>query len=66
VVIATGQYQKPAVPPLNADVSRDVFQIHSSNYRNPDQLPPAAILVVGAGSSGCQIAEDLNQAGRQV
>jgi putative flavoprotein involved in K+ transport len=66
VVIATGQYQKPAVPQISADFFRDILQIHSSSYRNPDQLPPGAVLVVGAGSSGCQIAEDLNQAGRQV
>ena len=66
VVIATGQYQKPAIPQLSAGVSRDIFQIHSRDYRNPDQLPPGVVLVVGAGSSGCQIAEDLNQAGRQV
>jgi putative flavoprotein involved in K+ transport len=66
VVIATGQYQKPAIPQISADAPRDVFQIHSSSYRNPDQLPPGGVLVVGAGSSGCQIAEDLNQAGRQV
>src|SRR4029079_8907694 len=66
VVIATGQYQKAAIPHLSRDVPRDVFQIHSSKYRNCDQLPPGVVLVVGAGSSGCQIAEDLNQAGRQV
>ena len=66
MVIATGQYQKPAIPQLSTDVPRDIFQIHSSRYRNSDQLPPGAVLVVGAGSSGCQIAEDLNQAGRQV
>jgi len=66
VVIATGQYQNPAIPQMTADVPRDIFQIHSSKYQNSDWLPPGAVLVVGAGSSGCQIAEDLNQAGREV
>jgi putative flavoprotein involved in K+ transport len=66
VVIATGQYQKPAIPQMSADVPPDVFQLHSNKYRNSNQLSPGAVLVVGAGSSGCQIAEDLNQAGREV
>ena len=50
VVIATGQYQKPAIPQMSADVRDDVFQIHSNKYRNSNQLPPGAVLVVGAGS----------------
>ena len=66
VVIATGPFQRAAVPLISAEVPTDVFQVHSNNYRNPDQLPPGAILVVGAGSSGCQIAEDLNQSGRRI
>ncbi len=66
VVIATGPFQKPAIPAIGAVVSGDVFQVHLNNYRNPDQLPLGAILVVGAGSSGCQIAEDLTQSGRRV
>jgi putative flavoprotein involved in K+ transport len=43
-----------------------IFQVHAGNYRNPDQLPPGAVLVVGAGTSGAQIAEELRLAGRQV
>ncbi len=43
-----------------------IVQIHSAVYKNPDQLPPGAVLVVGSGQSGCQIAEDLHLAGRQV
>ncbi|MFQ5682835.1 MAG: NAD(P)-binding domain-containing protein [Candidatus Binatia bacterium] len=66
VIIATGGYQEPAIPPISAHMPMDVFQIHSSRYRNPDQLPPGAILVVGSGASGCQIAEDLYQRGRTV
>lgn len=66
VVIATGPYQRPFIPPNAARVPTDVFQIHSSRYRNAGELPSGAVLVVGAGSSGCQIAEDLNQSGRKV
>jgi putative flavoprotein involved in K+ transport len=59
VVIATGPYQRPAIP-------ADILQVHSNKYRNTDQLPPGSILVVGAGASGCQITEDLTQSGRRV
>lgn len=64
VVIATGPYQAPALPP--AAVAVDLFQVHSSRYRNPAALPPGATLVVGSGASGCQIVEDLLEAGRTV
>jgi putative flavoprotein involved in K+ transport len=66
VVIATGPYQLPVIPAMNADVPHDIFQIHSNAYRNSAQLPPRAVLVVGSGASGCQIADDLNQSGRKV
>jgi putative flavoprotein involved in K+ transport len=66
VIIATGGYQEPVIPSINARMPMDLFQIHSSRYRNPDQLPPGAILVVGSGASGCQITEDLYQSGRKV
>lgn len=65
VVAATGPFQRPAVPPLVPD-DAGVTQLHSSAYRNPDQLPGGAVLVVGAGSSGVQIAEELLRAGRRV
>jgi putative flavoprotein involved in K+ transport len=65
VVIATGPYQRPAIPAM-ADGIRDVVQISASQYRNAAQLPPGGVLVVGAGASGCQIAEELLQADRQV
>jgi putative flavoprotein involved in K+ transport len=51
---------------MSSDVRKDIFQVHSSAYRNPQQLPPGAVLVVGSGASGCQIADDLQQSGRQV
>jgi putative flavoprotein involved in K+ transport len=66
VVIAAGGYQIPIVPRCAERLPGDMVQIHSSDYRNPDQLPPGAVLVVGSGQSGCQIAEDLHLAGRKV
>ena len=66
VVVATGPYQLPAIPPSAARLPDGISQLHSSQYRRPWQLPPGAVLVVGTGQSGCQIAEDLHLAGRQV
>jgi putative flavoprotein involved in K+ transport len=66
VVIATGPYQRAAIPAMSSDVPKSIFQVHSSAYRNSNQLPPSAVLVVGSGASGCQIADDLNQSGREV
>jgi putative flavoprotein involved in K+ transport len=66
VVLATGPYQVPNVPRAAERLTADVVQIHSSAYRSPDRLPDGAVLVVGTGQSGCQIAEDLHLAGRKV
>jgi putative flavoprotein involved in K+ transport len=66
VVIATGPYQLPVKPAMSVHVPNNIFQVHSNAYHNPAQLPPGAVLVVGSGASGCQIADDLNQSGRQV
>lgn len=66
VVIATGGYHTPVVPRSAERLPASVLQLHSSNYRNPHTLPEGAVLVVGTGQSGCQIAEDLHLAGRQV
>jgi putative flavoprotein involved in K+ transport len=65
VIAATGPFQRPVIP---AVVPEDVkiMQIHSSAYRNPTQLPEGAALVVGAGSSGVQIADELLRAGKRV
>ncbi|MDQ0575212.1 flavin-containing monooxygenase [Agromyces albus] len=65
VVAATGAFQQPAIPAL-VPAEAGIAQIHSSGYRNPQQLPSGAVLVVGAGSSGVQIAAELQRAGRQV
>ncbi len=65
VVAATGSFQQPVVPAVVPD-DAELRQLHSSDYRNPDQLPEGAVLVVGAGASGTQIAEELLQAGKPV
>lgn len=66
VVVATGTFQRPRIPDFSAAVPSSVRQLHSSRYRNPDRLPPGAVLVVGSGQSGAQIAQELHEAGRQV
>ncbi|MDX6262344.1 MAG: putative flavoprotein involved in transport [Kribbellaceae bacterium] len=66
IVLATGPYQRPKVPRFAERLPSDLQQLHSSQYRNPEQLPAGDVLVVGTGQSGCQIAEDLHLAGRQV
>jgi putative flavoprotein involved in K+ transport len=65
VVAATGPFQRPLIPPVVPGDAGPI-QLHSSGYRNPDQLPEGAVLVVGAGSSGVQIADELLRAGRSV
>jgi putative flavoprotein involved in K+ transport len=65
VVVATGPFQRPIIPPV-VPAGSPIIQIHSSGYRNPGQLPDGAVLVVGAGASGAQIADELLRAGRDV
>jgi putative flavoprotein involved in K+ transport len=65
VVVATGPFQVPFVPPQAAKLDPSVTQVHSADYRNPQALPDGAVLVVGGGNSGFQIAEEL-AATRQV
>jgi putative flavoprotein involved in K+ transport len=66
VVVAVGPYHTPSIPRMAERLPSGVAQVHSSQYRNPEQLPAGAVLVVGTGQSGCQIAEDLHLAGRRV
>ena len=66
VVVATGLFQRKKVPAFSAQIPSSVTQIHCAAYRNPESLPPGAVLVAGSGQSGCQIAEELLQAGRKV
>lgn len=65
VIAATGPFQRAAIPPIVSEHT-SVFQIHSSAYRNPMQLPTGGVLVVGSGASGSQIALELMEAGRTV
>jgi putative flavoprotein involved in K+ transport len=66
VVVATGPFQRPFVPPLAQDVAASVRQTDPTRYRCPEELPSGAVLVVGSGASGCQIADELVHAGRRV
>ena len=66
VVVATGMYQRPKIPAFSSGLPTDVLQLHSGQYRNPASLPPGAVMVVGSGQSGCQIAEELYKSGRRV
>ena len=59
VVIATGPFQEPLVPGMAAGLSGDVVQLHSAEYRRPSDIPAGPVVVVGAGNSGRQIAEEL-------
>jgi putative flavoprotein involved in K+ transport len=66
VVVAVGGYHTASLPRIAERLPADLAQVHSSAYRNPNGLPPGAVLVVGSGQSGAQIAEDLHLAGRRV
>ena len=65
VVVATGGYHAPKIPPATGLAAR-IVQLHSHAYRNPGALPPGAVLVVGSGQTGVQLAEELHEAGRRV
>jgi putative flavoprotein involved in K+ transport len=66
VVVATGAYQHPNRPTAAAGLPADLLQIDVDDYRNERALPSGRVLVVGSGQSGCQIAEELHEAGREV
>lgn len=65
VVAATGPFQRPIIPTV-VPADAGIIQIHSASYRNPSQLPEGAVLVIGAGSSGVQIADELRRSGKTV
>jgi len=65
VVAATGPFQRPVIPPVVPE-GAEIIQMHSYEYRNPGQLPEGAVMVVGAGSSGVQIADELMRSGKRV
>jgi len=66
VVVAAGLMQSPKIPAITGRLPSSVAQLHASEYRAPGLLPDGAVIVVGSGQSGCQIAEDLAAAGRAV
>ena len=66
VIVASGGYHTPIIPRLAERLPVEIKQIHSEQYRNPQDLPDGAVLVIGSGQSGAQIAEDLHLAGRKV
>ena len=61
IVVATGPFQKPFIPQIQHHLSNNVFQVHSSRYKNPSQLSSGNVLVIGGGNSGAQIATELSQ-----
>jgi putative flavoprotein involved in K+ transport len=66
VVIATGPFQRPMIPDYSRAAPSHVYQTDATHYRNPAELPPGAVLVIGSGNSGCQIADELLHDGRRV
>jgi putative flavoprotein involved in K+ transport len=66
VVVASGIMHTPKIPPLSQSVPDDILQLHTATYRNPNSLLPGAVVIVGGGQSGCQIAEDLVGTGRAL
>ena len=66
VVVATGGYHIPKFPKMAERLPESIVQLHSSQYQNPQSLSDKAVLVIGTGQSGCQIAEDLHLVGKQV
>jgi putative flavoprotein involved in K+ transport len=66
VVLATGYCDRPAIPRIARTLSDRVTQMAAADYRNPDQLPRGGVLIVGASSTGVQLADELQRAGREV
>lgn len=61
VVVATGPFQVPRIPGIASQLGDDVVQLHSADYRAPDDLPDGTVLVVGGGNTGYQVAEELSE-----
>ena len=66
VVVATGPYQRPRLPHWSRQLKANVLQQHARDYRCPQALPDGAVVVIGSGASGCQIADELLEAGRRT
>jgi len=61
VVVAMSNYQHPKFPSVAKELDAHITQVHSSSYKNPSQLQPGAVLIVGAGNSGAEIAMELSK-----
>jgi putative flavoprotein involved in K+ transport len=66
LIIAAGTHQHPNIPGWDRKLPAEITKLHTRDYRTPGQLPDGAVLVVGSGQSGCQVAEDLHGTGREV
>lgn len=66
LVVATGTYRRPHLPTAAGTLPRSLLRLTVDDYRSPQALPDGAVLVVGSGQSGCQLAEELHEAGREV
>ena len=66
VIVATGPFHKPFTPPFHTKISKDIVQLHSEHYKNPEQLKDGDALVVGAGDSGVQILDEISNTNRNV
>jgi len=66
VIVAAGMQCVPKIPAFQNKIPENIMQLHTADYRNPEALPPGAVVVVGSAQSGCQIVEDLLAAGRDV
>ena len=66
VVVAMADFQRPKVPSFSASLTPEIVQLHSSDYRNPDQLADGTVLIVGGGNSGAELASEAVKAGHRV
>ncbi|HEX5147910.1 MAG TPA: NAD(P)-binding domain-containing protein [Candidatus Limnocylindrales bacterium] len=66
VIVATGAFHRPKMPAAASGFDSRIVQVHSHHYRNPAQLAPGGVLIVGSGQTGVQLAEELHEAGREV
>lgn len=66
LIVATGPFQKPFIPSFSEEIPNEIFQVHSASYENPSQLKEGAVLIVGGGNSGMQIATELTSTKKDV
>ena len=66
VIVASGAFGESYIPSINKNLNEEIYQIHSSEYKDSENLPEGGVLVIGSGQSGAQIVEDLMDSGRKV